>query len=108
MLTSCHINVLGFSDLNASACQQGADVRCSYQMPVGQICISKFLVVIVVVPSLLVSILAMPVLTQAAPLQLTGTLPAFMSTITSLVEMELESNKVHQAAVLNAAPTHMN
>jgi len=34
-------------------------------------------------------------LTQAAPLQLTGTLPAFMSTITSLVEMELESNKVH-------------
>ncbi len=33
-------------------------------------------------------------LTQAAPLKLTGTLPAFMSTITSLVEMELESNKV--------------
>jgi len=34
-------------------------------------------------------------LKQAVPVQLTGTLPAFMSTITSLVEMELESNKVH-------------
>jgi len=47
-------------------------------------------------------------LKQAVPVQLTGTLPAFMSTITSLVEMELESNKVYPAAMLNVAPTHVN
>ena len=63
---------------------------------------------VVVVPSLLLSMLPVPALTQAVPLQMAGTLPAFMSTITSLVEMELQSNKVHRAAMLNAVLMHTN
>ena len=64
------------------------------------VCMHAFVLVragagVVVVPSLLLSMLPVPALTQAVPLQLTGTLPAFMSIITGLVEMELESNKVH-------------
>ncbi len=98
--------------LNASACVEGADMRCPYLMPAGHVCISTTLFIIAVtlavVPSLLLSMLPVYVPTQTVPLQLTEKLPAFMSTITSLVEMELEANKVHPAAVLNVAPVHVH
>lgn len=73
-------------------------------MPVGQVCTSMTTVVIghcycFFIIILLITFASVHTDTSCA-VQLTGTLPAFMSTITSLVEMELESNKVYPAAML--------
>ncbi len=103
---------LGSAVLHASACLEVADLHCTYLMPIRRVCISRhfcyyFVTVIVIAISFFSSVLPVFILTQAVPVQLTGTLPAFMSTITSLVEMELESNKVHPAAMPNAVSVHM-